>query len=148
MKVILLQNLKNIGQKGQVKDVSEGYFRNFLSPRNLAIVATDKQVAHVQVQKAKSVEKLEAMRESALSIKEKIDGKTVRVQEKASESGRLYRAVNEKIIAEAVEAQLHASIPANTIKISEHFKNLGEYKLSLSLYKDVSATINLTIEAS
>ncbi len=148
MKIILLQNVKNLGQKGQVKEVSEGYFGNFLQPRNLAIPATGKQVAHLQAQKAKSVEKLEAMEESALAVKEKIDGKTVTIKEKAGETGRLYRAVNAKILSEAIEQQLKASIPSGSIKHTEHYKNLGEYVLNLPLYKTVFATINLKIEAS
>lgn len=148
MKIILLQNVKNLGQKGQVKEVSEGYFGNFLQPKNLAIPATGKQVAHVQAQKAKSVEKLEAMEESALAVKEKIDGKIIIIKEKASDAGRLYRAVNEKILSEAIEQQLNASIPPSGIKQNEHYKNIGEYVLNIPLYKTVSATINLKIEAS
>lgn len=138
--------MKNLGQKGQVKEVSEGYFGNFLQPRKLAIPATDKQLAHVLAQKEKSTEKLEAMEESARSVKSKIDGKTVLIKEKAGEAGRLYRAVNEKILVEAIEQQLGAAIPPQSLKGVGHFKNIGEYTLNIPLYKSVSATINLKIE--
>ena len=146
MKIILLQSIKNIGQKGEVKEVSEGYFRNFLLPRNLALVATDKQVTHVQSQKAKAVEKLEGMKESAHSIKSKIEGQTLVLKEKSSESGSLYRAINEKIIAELIKDQLHAIIPASSIKLSEHFKNTGTFPVKINLFKGVDANLNLKIE--
>ncbi len=146
MKVILLQSIKNIGQKGEVKEVSEGYFRNFLLPRNMALVATEKQVTHVQSQKAKAVEKLEGMKESAHSIKEKIHGKTLILKEKSSESGTLYRSINEKIIAELINDQLKAIIPPSSIKLDEHLKSTGTFPLKINLFKGVDANLNLKIE--
>lgn len=146
MKIILLQSIKNIGQKGEVKEVSEGYYRNFLLPRNLALVATDKQVTHIQSQKAKSVEKLEGIKESAHLIKDKIEGQTITLKEKSSEAGTLYRAINEKIIAELIKDQLKAIIPASSIILAEHFKNTGTFQVKINLFKGVDAHLNLKIE--
>lgn len=147
MKVILLQSVKNIGQKGEVKEVSEGYFQNFLLPKKLAIIGNEKQLAHIRNQKEKSLEKLESIKESALSIKSKIDGKIVILKEKASDTGRLYRAVNEKIVSQAIEKDLNASIPENKIKILEQIKSIGEHKIQLNLFADVTVHLILNIEA-
>lgn len=96
MKAILLTHVKNIGQKGEVINVSDGYFQNFLLPKHLAIKATDSQIEHVKNQKEKAVEKLENMKESAMAIKERIDGKSIKIQGKVSESGKLYASLKEK----------------------------------------------------
>lgn len=147
MKVLLVQNAKNLGQKGEVKEVSEGYFRNFLAPKRIAVLATGSQVGHVQAQKAKATEKLENMKESAESIKAKIDGKTINLLEKASETGKLYAAVSSKEVAEHIKNELKADVPVKQIEMNT-IKETGEFKVKIDLFKGVSAelTLNVTSE--
>lgn len=147
MKVILLSHIKGMGQKGDVKEVSEGYFRNFLRPRNLATVAVGKAVAHVQAQEAKATEKLENMKESAQSVKAKIDGKTIEVTEKASETGKLYAAVSAKEVAQLLKTELKVDVPAKQIKM-DTIKEAGQYKVELDLYKGITAEVNLNVTAT
>ncbi len=147
MKVILLNHVKGLGQKGEIKDVSDGYFRNMLAPRKLASIAHSGAVAQVQNQKAKATEKLEAMKESAESIKSKVDGKTVNLTEKVGESGSLYASVSTKEVAAAIKEQLKADIPAKKITMDDHIKSVGEYTITLKLHKEVSASLTLNVSA-
>ncbi len=147
MKVILLQHIRNIGQKGDVKDVSEGYFRNFLAPQKLAVAADDKQLAHIQSQKSKQNEKLEAMKESAMSVKEKINDKTITIEEKASESGKLFAALSKKEICSAIERDLKVTIAEKQFELSEQIKSLGEFTIEIPLYKDISAKLRINVKA-
>lgn len=147
MKVILTSHIKGLGQKGDVKEVSDGYYQNFLAPRKLATVATSGKVILVQAQKAKAVEKLENMKESALAVKEKVEGKTLVLAEKSSEGGKLYAALHQKEIRAAINAQLKADIPEKQIRM-EPIKNTGSYSVQLDLFKDVKATVHVSVTAA
>ncbi|MFA5855547.1 MAG: 50S ribosomal protein L9 [Candidatus Gracilibacteria bacterium] len=148
MKVILLSHIKNVGQKGEVLNVSDGYFQNFLLPRRLAIKATDSQVEHMQNQQSKAVEKLENMKESAQSIKERIDGKTLNISEKAGESGKLYASLREKEVAAAILKDLKVDLSEKHIHLSDQIKSAGSYAAEIDLFKGVKATININVTAA
>lgn len=147
MKVVLLQHVKGLGQKGEIKEVSDGYFRNALAPRQLAKLATSGQVKHVRAQQAKSLEKLQNMKESALSLKSKLEGKTIQLTEKASESGKLYASVSNKEVAQAIKAQLKVELPVKKISL-ETIKETGDFPVQIQLYKDIRAQLTLHITAA
>lgn len=144
MKILLLKDVQNLGLKGTVTEVSDGYFRNFLAPKQLATHAAEKQVAHIKAQQAKAVQKLESMKESAESIKEKLEGKSVMIQEKVSDTGKLYAAVTSKEIADAIKDQLKIEIPASKIK-AKTIKELGDFDVKIQLHKDIELTINVHV---
>lgn len=148
MKVILLQNVKGIGQKGQVVEVKDGFARNNLIPRRLAQAATGGAVKQVQDQKAKSVEKLENMKESAEAVKTKVDGKSIELTEKVADSGKLYAAVSTKEVAAAIKNQLKADVPVKAIDMDEHIKEAGEFTVNLKLFKGVTASLTLHVKAA
>ncbi|MFA5789420.1 MAG: 50S ribosomal protein L9 [Candidatus Gracilibacteria bacterium] len=147
MKVVLLTHVRNLGQKGEIKEVSTGYYQNFLAPRKLAMPATDSQVSHIRAQQSKATEKLETMKESALSVKAKVDGKTVTLQAKAGETGKLYASLHEKDIAAAMKRDLNVEIPEKQIKLKEAIKALGAYPISVKLYKEISANFQVNVIA-
>ncbi|MFA4815563.1 MAG: 50S ribosomal protein L9 [Candidatus Gracilibacteria bacterium] len=147
MKVVLLTHVRNLGQKGEIKEVSTGYYQNFLAPRKLAMPATDSQVSHIRAQQSKATEKLETMKESALSVKAKVDGKTVTLQAKAGETGKLYASLHEKDIAAAMKRDLNVEIPEKQIKLKEAIKALGVYPISVKLYKEISANFQVNVIA-
>lgn len=147
MKVVLLQNVKGLGQKGEVKTVNPGYFQNFLKRQNLAREATNSAVRHVNSQKAKSIEKLENIKESAMAVKEKIDGKEITISEKVSDSGKLYASVSPKEVAEALKVQLKVSVPMKQLTVPDHIKEVGTYEVQAKLHKDVSANFTLNVTA-
>ncbi|MFT7184100.1 MAG: large subunit ribosomal protein L9 [Oceanicoccus sp.] len=147
MKVVLLRHVKGLGQKGEVKEVNSGYFHNFLRPQKIAQEATDSAVRHIQSQKKKSVEKLENIKESAEAVKEKIEGKSVTISEKVSDSGKLYASVNVKEVAEALKEQLKVSVPAKQLRVPDHIKEVGEYEVKAELHKDVFSNFTLNVTA-
>lgn len=147
MKVILTTHIKGVGQKGDIKEVSDGYFQNFLAPRKWAVQATSGQVNQVTAQKAKAVEKLENMKESALAVKEKIDGKTITLNEKASESGKLYATLHGKDVSIAIQKELNVQIPEKQIHM-ESVKNTGTFTVDIELYKGIKASLTLHVLAS
>ena len=148
MKIILLEHVRSLGQKGEVKEVSDGYFQNFLSPRRLARPATATLVSHVHAQQAKAVEKLEMLKESAQAVFEKVNGKSVNVVEKASEGGKLYASVSAKEIAAAMKAQLKVEIPEKNIEIPTQIKSTGVFPVTLKLYKDLNAELLVNVAAA
>lgn len=144
MKVIFTTHVKGIAQKGDVKEVSDGYFKNFLSPKKLAVQATSGQVNLVNAQKAKAVEKLENMKESALSIKSKVEGKTITLNEKVSETGKLYAALHSKEVKNALKQQLGVDVPEKQI-VMDSVKNTGSFLVELHLHKEVKASLTLQV---
>ena len=145
MKVVLLVHVKGLGQKGEIKEVSEGYFRNNLAPRRLAAPATGGTVAHVQAQKTKAVEKLENIKESALSLKARLHAQNITLKEKVSDSGKLYAGIHEAEVLKAIKEQLKVDLPKDAIKMEHPIKELGEHKIQIRLYKDISATLLLHV---
>jgi large subunit ribosomal protein L9 len=147
MKVVLLQHVRNVGQKGEIKEVSDGYFQNFLSPQRLAVPATSSQVNHIHNQQAKATEKLEAIKESALSIKGKIDGKTLSLACKASEAGKLYASLHEKDLNAAIRRDFNVDLPDKQVVLSEPIKSTGDYSFTVRLHKEVTATLTAHVTA-
>lgn len=147
MKVILLSHIKGLGQKGDIKEVSDGYYHNFLAARKLAAPATSTQVSHIHAQQAKAVERLENMKESATAVKAKVEGKAVTLNEKASEAGKLYAAVHTKEVAKAIREQLNVEVPEKNIDM-EVIKTTGDFTVTVRLFKDTSATLTLLVRAA
>ncbi|MBT4384281.1 50S ribosomal protein L9 [Candidatus Peregrinibacteria bacterium] len=145
MKVILTQNVKGLGQKGEVKEVNDGYFRNMLAPRKLASIASSGNVAQIAAQKAKATEKLEAMKESAESIKSKINGKSIAITGKATEAGHLYAAVSKSEIVTALKEQLKADIPEKALIMKSAIKEPGDFDIDVKLHSEVKAQFNLHV---
>lgn len=148
MKVILLGHVKNVGQKGEIKEVPNGYYQNFLAPRKLAAPATETQVGHVHAQQAKAVEKLEMIKESAEAVKAKLEGKTVEIAIKASEAGKLYASVHGKDITAAIRTQLNVEIPEKNIEIPELIKSTGNFPIKVKLFKGLDAQLNVHVIAA
>lgn len=140
MRVVLLESIKGLGLKGVVKEVSDGYFHNFLAPRKLAAPATASQVKQVQVQKEKANEKLENMKESAVSIKGKIDNVMLTITARVSETGKLYAALREKDLVEIIKTQLKVEITEKNI-VMDPIKELGDFPVKIKLYQGVIASL-------
>ncbi|MDG0795230.1 50S ribosomal protein L9 [Cohnella ginsengisoli] len=144
MKVIFLQDVKGQGKKGQVKEVSEGYARNFLLPKGYVQIATDgakKTLDQIQasVDKKKMQEK-----EDAKALAAKLGEMTVVIKAKAGEGGRLFGAITSKQIAEALEKQ-KITIDKRKIELDEPIRTLGVTQVPLKLYPDVKGTLNVQV---
>ena len=145
MKVILQQDVKGQGKKGQMVEVSEGYARNFLLPRKLAIAATADAINTMNLkEKARKAEE-QRQREEALATAEKLKNCTVKLTAKAGSGGRLFGTVTTKEIAEGLKAQYGIDIPKQKLVLDEPIKAFGTYEVKAKLGYEVTATVKASV---
>lgn len=133
MKVIFLQNVKGMGKKDEIKDINDGYARNFLIPKKLAEEATIKSLErHNNILSIKKDE--ERIQENLLDKNlEKIDGMVLEISVQANEKDHLFKAIHEKDISAQIEKDFHIFIDSKDIKLKEQIKILGDYKIEINI---------------
>ena len=141
MKVILLQDVKAQGKKGEMINVSDGYARNFLLPRKLAIEATADAINAKKNADAAALRRVEREKEAALALKEKLSGMPVKIYAKAGSAGRLFGSVTTKEISEALMAQYKVDLPKTKLEIAEPIKSFGTYQVKAKLFTEVSGDV-------
>ena len=145
MKVILQQDVKGQGKKGQMIEASDGYARNFLLPRKLAVPATAENINTMKMQeKAKKAQEA-AEKAEAQAIAEKLAGITVKVVAKGGNGGRLFGAVTSKEISDALKAQFGLDIAKAKIVQEEPIKAFGGYKLKVKLGYEITGTLSVMV---
>jgi large subunit ribosomal protein L9 len=145
MKVILQQDVKGQGKKGQLIDVSDGYGRNFLLARKLAVLATPENLNTMkQQEKAKQAQQAAEKAEAQATAK-KLENLTVKIVAKAGEGGRLFGAVTTKEIAEALNKQFSLDIPKQKLVLDEAIKSFGTYTVKAKLGFEISASFNVAV---
>lgn len=144
MKVILQQDVKGKGKKGQLIDVSDGYARNFLLPKKLALVATTDNINTMQLQEKARREREAAEREEAVELSRKLKAASVTVTAKAGAGGKLFGSVTTKEISVAIKEQLGYDI-AKTKLVSEPIKAFGTYEVKCKLGYEVSAPLKVNV---
>ncbi|MCD8089372.1 MAG: 50S ribosomal protein L9 [Clostridiales bacterium] len=145
MKVILLEDVKNVGKKGQIINASDGYAKNHLFPRKLAIEANKGNLTALD-RKNRAVEaKLEAEYEEAKALGEKIEKTTVNISVKSGVSGKIFGSVTGKEIAQALKEQTGIDIDKRKIVIPEPIKTVGENSVNVKLHTKVTAALKLNI---
>ena len=145
MKVILQQDVKGQGKKGQLVEVSEGYARNFLLPKKLAIPATTDAINTMNLkEKARRAEEAR-QREEALATANKLKEITVRIAAKAGTGGRLFGAVTTKEISEALNKQFSLDIPKQKLVLDEAIKSFGTYTVKAKLGFEISASFSVMV---
>ncbi len=145
MKVILQQDIKGQGKKGQLIDVSDGYARNYLLPRKLVVEATTDNLNAIKFKEKARLKKLEEDKALAKEVADKLDGVIVRVTAKAGSSGKLFGAVTSKEIAEALEQQHAITIEKNKIVLDEHIKTFGSFDVKAKLGFEISGTVHVLV---
>ena len=146
MKVILLQDVKAQGKKGQMITVSDGYARNFLLPRKLAVEATaDALNSKKNADEAAAFHAAED-KKAALALKEALVNKPVKIKAKAGSGGRLFGSVTTKEIAEALKAQHGVDLPKTRLELSEPIKSFGTYQVKAKLYTEIQGVVNVKVE--
>jgi large subunit ribosomal protein L9 len=145
MKVILNQEVKKLGIKGQVLEVSDGYARNFLIPKGLAQEATTTKLKEIQEKNVKEEKKKISEKEKAEALKIKLDGKKAEIKVKAGTGDKLFGAVTAKEIADILQKEFGISIDKKKIEIGEPIKHLGTYNIKLKIYPAVQAEIKLIV---
>ncbi|MCG7408365.1 50S ribosomal protein L9 [Paenibacillus sp. ACRRX] len=144
MKVILLQDVKGQGKKGQIKEVSEGYASNFLFPRNLARPATDGNLKTLEQQDKAELKRKEQEKADAEALAATLGETTIEVKTKAGEGGRLFGAVTTKQIAEAL-AKVNLKLDKRKIELQEPIRSLGYTNVSIKLHPEVRATVKVHV---
>ena len=144
MKVILLQDVKKLGKKGDVIEASDGYARNFLFPRKLAEEATANALHVVNAKKENERKKKLAELEAAQKLAGELKGKEVSIDAKAGDNGRLFGAITNKDIAEVINNKFNLSIDKKKI-VMNTMKVAGQYDIEIKLYPEVSTKMKIII---
>lgn len=145
MKVIFLQDVKGQGKKGQIKDVSEGYARNFLLPKRLAEPATGGNVKQLEQLKKAEEKKKEAEHKAAEELAKQLSSVTIELFTKAGEGGRLFGSITSKHIAEALSKKKY-KIDKRKIELGEPIRSLGVTKVPVKLHPKVTAELNVHVK--
>ena len=146
MKVILLKDVKGQGKKGEIVNVSDGYARNYLFPRNLAQEATAQNLNSAQVKQEAAAHKKEMEKKNAQEMAKQLENKGVVIKAKCGSTGRLFGAITNAEIAEALNQQTGLELDKKKVVLANPIKELGEYTVTVKLHAGVQATIGLKVE--
>ncbi len=146
MKVILLKEVKNLGKAWEVKDVSDGYARNFLLPNQLAQIATPELIAQAENRKLEARKKAEADLLETEKLAEALDGVTVKITAKANEEGNLFGSITPEMIFEALLKEKIAIGESAKVAIVDPIKETGEHKVTVNLPHGLEAEITVVVE--
>ena len=145
MKVVFLADVKGQGKKDQIKEVSDGYARNFLIPKKLAAPADVKVMNEIKNKEASKLHKIEVEKAEANALAEKLKTVTVKITAQAGTDGRLYGSVTSKDIVEALEKQHGIIIDKRKLSLSEPIKAFGVYSIDVKLYTEISGKVNVSV---
>ena len=145
MEVILLEDVRTLGKKGQIVKINDGYARNYVIPKKLGIEATPKNLNDLKLQKKR--EEKEAAEELAMAkeLAATIEDKSVTVYMKTGEGGRTFGTISTKEVAAAVKEQLGLEVDKKKMKLDEPIKTLGTHIIALKLHKDVTAKLTAKV---
>jgi large subunit ribosomal protein L9 len=147
MKVLFKRDVPEVAKAGQVKDVADGYARNYLIPRGLAVAATPgalKQVADVQAVAARHAAEEE---HAARDLKQRLEAQPIVIEAKAGSQGRLYGSVTTADVAAAIQKQIGASVDRRDLDIAEPVRQVGSFEVSARLHHGVTATVTIDVRA-
>ena len=145
MEVILLQDVKSLGKKGDLVKVNEGYGRNYILPKKLGIEATSKNMNDLKLQKANQVKVAKEELEAAKAFAKDLEDKTVTVAVKSGEGGRIFGSISTKEIAKAAKDQLGMEIDKKKMNLDVPVKALGTYSVSVKLHKEVTGKLTVKV---
>ena len=146
MKVILLQDVKALGKKGEVVSVNDGYARNFILPKKLGVEANGKNLNDLKLQKNNEAKVAQEHLDAAKKLAEELKAGKVVLTMKVGEGGRTFGSVSSKEIAEAVKEQMHLDIDKKKIQLKEQIKTLGTHIVSVKLHPEVTAELNVSVK--
>ena len=147
MKVILLEDVKTLGKKGEIVNVNDGYARNFILPKKLGLEATSKNLNDLKLQKQNDEKVAQEKLDAAKALAEEIKEKSITVKIQAGVEGKVFGSISSKEIATEAKKQLNMDIDKKKIVIPDAIKSLGTYNVNIKLHKDVTATLTVKVEA-
>lgn len=147
MKVILQTDVKGMGRRGEIVNASDGYARNFLFPKKLAIPADKQNLNEWQAKKSSETHKKELEKKEAIRDKAQIENLILTIKTKAGENGKTFGSITSKEIAESLEIEFNIKIDKKKIIIKDQIKNIGEYTVELRLFEGVMAKLKIRVVA-
>jgi len=145
MKIILLQDEKKLGKKGDIIEASEGYARNYILPKKIGVEATPKNMNDLKLQKANDAKVAQEQLDAAKALAAELETKQIVVKIKAGEGGRTFGSVSTKEIAAAVKEQCNLEIDKKKIQLSDPLKNFGSYEVGVKLHVQVTAKLSVKV---
>jgi len=145
MKVILLSDVKNVGKKGEIKEVSDGYGRNFLVRNGFAVEASKKSLEILDQQKQQEAQDYAEKKKEAESLKEMIEKVSLKFTVKTGADGRIFGSISTAKVAEALALQHKLTVDKRKFVDNENLTKLGHYDLKVELFKNVIATIKVDV---
>ena len=146
MKVILLQDVKSHGKKGEIVNVNDGYARNFILPKKMGVEATGKNLNDLKLQKNNEKKVAQEQLEAAKVLAEKLGQGKVELAIKVGEGGRAFGSVSSKEIAAAVKEQMGLDVDKKKIQLKETIKSLGTHIVPVKLHPEVTAELKVTVK--
>lgn len=146
MKVILLEDIKSLGKKGEIVNVSDGYARNMILPKKLGVEATPKNLNDLKLQKANAQKVAQENLEAAQAFAKELETKEVILTLKTGEGGRIFGSVSTKEISEAAKTQLNLDIDKKKMQLSSPIRNLGVTNVPVRLHPKVTGSLKVWIK--
>lgn len=147
MKVILLQDVKGLGKAGDLVNSKDGYARNFLFPKNLAIEANEENLKKWEERKKEEAKKIQQEIEAANELKERLENLTVTLKVKTGSQGRLFGSITALDVANNLKEQYGIDIDKRKIELKENIKSLGDFEAEVKLYQDITAKLKINVVA-
>ena len=147
MKVILLDNIKGVGKKDEIINASDGYARNYLFPKKLAVEATKENLSKLDSKNEANKFKKQNEKNEAEEIAKQLKEITLTIKVKAGENGKIFGGVTSKEISENLKNQYKIEVDNKKIEVKETIKNLGRFNINIKLYEGVNAKLNVNITA-
>lgn len=146
MKVILLEDVKTLGKKGEIVNVNDGYARNFILPKKLGLEATGKNLNDLKLQKSNQEKIAKENLEAAKKLAAELEAAKVELKIKVGEGGRVFGSVSSKEIAAAAKSQLKIDIDKKKIQQKEAIKSLGTHLVPVKLHPEVTAELKVVVK--
>lgn len=147
MEVLLVKDVRRLGKAGEIKKVADGYARNYLLPRGLAVLATEASRKEVAEQAAAKARRLAREQAQAQERAQDLKDVTLQFEAKVGESGRLYGSITSADIAERLTAQVGAEVDKRKVLLAEPIKEVGRYKVDVRLHSNVTITVTVIVKA-
>ena len=146
MKVILLEDVKSLGKKGQIVNINDGYARNFILPKNLGLEANNKNLNDLKLQKKIEEKIAQENLDAAKELAVKLEAGKVEIGIKVGEGGKVFGSVSTKEITQAVKKQLNLEIEKKKIQLKDQIKTLGVHEVPVKLHPKVTATLKVHVK--
>ena len=145
MEVILLEDVKSLGKKGQIVKINDGYARNFVLPKKLGLEATPKNLNDLKLQKAREAKEAAEELQAAKELAVKVEEKPVRLTMKTGEGGKTFGTISTKEVAAAAKEQLGLDIDKKKMVLTDPIRSLGTFEVPIKLHKDVTAKLRVKV---